>query len=60
MAKTRAYDSAEYLDSSEAIAEYLTDAFEAGDTAVITHAIGTAARARETRREAKGDGLKPN
>jgi Probable addiction module antidote protein len=46
MRKTSVYDSAEYLDSPEAIAEYLTDAFESDDTVVITHAIGTAGRAR--------------
>jgi probable addiction module antidote protein len=46
MARTRAYDSAEYLDTPEAIAEYLTDALETADASFIAHAIGTAARAR--------------
>ena len=44
--KTRPYDSAEYLDTPEAIAEYLTDALEDGDPSFIAKAIGTAARAR--------------
>jgi probable addiction module antidote protein len=44
--KTRPYDSAEYLDSAEAIAEYLSEAFETNDAAFISQAIGTAARAR--------------
>jgi probable addiction module antidote protein len=42
----REFDSAEYLDSTEAIAEYLSEAFETADSAFIAHAIGTAARAR--------------
>jgi probable addiction module antidote protein len=46
MAKTRPYDSAEYLDSPEAVAAYLSDAFETNDAAFIAQAIGTAARAR--------------
>ena len=44
--KTRPYDSAEYLDTPEAIAEYLTDALEEDDPRFIAKAIGTAARAR--------------
>ena len=46
MVRTRSYDSAEYLDSPEAIAEYLSDALETNDAAFIAQAIGTAARAR--------------
>ena len=44
--KMRPYDSAEYLDTPEAIAEYLTDALEEDDPSFIARAIGTAARAR--------------
>jgi probable addiction module antidote protein len=44
--KTRPYDSAEYLDTPEAIAEYLTEALEDSDPTFIAVAIGTAARAR--------------
>ena len=43
---TRAFDSVEYLNSPEAIAEYLSEALESADSAFIAHAIGTAARAR--------------
>jgi probable addiction module antidote protein len=53
--KTYPYDSAEYLDTPEAIAEYLTEALEDGDPSFISKAIGTAARARgmsEVAREA--------
>ena len=46
MVRTRPYDSAEYLDSPEGIAEYLSDALETNDAAFIAQAIGTAARAR--------------
>ncbi len=41
----RAYDFAEYLDTPEAIAEYLTAAFETNDAPFICKAIGTAAKA---------------
>ena len=46
MARTRAFDAAEYLDSPEMIAEYLTEAFETDDAAFIAKAIGTVARSR--------------
>ncbi len=46
MSKTRPYDSAEYLDTPETLAAYLTEALETKDAAFIAQAIGTAARAR--------------
>jgi probable addiction module antidote protein len=39
------FDAAEYLDSPEAIAAYLTDALATNDQAQISQALGTAARA---------------
>jgi probable addiction module antidote protein len=41
------YDSADYLKTSEDVAEYLVAAFEGGgdDAAYMAHAIGIAARA---------------
>lgn len=57
MAKTRSFDTAEYIDSPEAIAEYLTEAFLTHDPEVITKAIGTAARARGMSNIAKDAGL---
>ncbi|MGX1322693.1 putative addiction module antidote protein [Bradyrhizobium sp. USDA 377] len=57
MAKTRPFDSAEYLDSPEAIAAYLSEAFETNDPAFITEAIGTIARARGMTAVAKDAGL---
>jgi probable addiction module antidote protein len=46
MAKTRIFDAAEYLDSPEMIAEYLTEALETDDDAFIAKAISTVARAQ--------------
>lgn len=48
--ETIPFDAARYLNSPEAIEEYLIasfeDAAETGDPAIITHALGTVARAR--------------
>lgn len=44
MVKTTPFDAAEFLDSPEAIAEYLNEAFSDGDVAFVARAIGTAAR----------------
>ncbi len=40
------FDAADYLDSPETIAAYLTDAFETNDPAFISLAIGTVARVK--------------
>ena len=45
MAKTSRFDAAEYLDSPEAIADYLSEALETGDSVLIAEAIGAIARA---------------
>ena len=42
----RPFDPAEYLDTPEAVAEYLVAAFETGEQAVIADALGTVAKAR--------------
>ena len=57
MSKTKPYDSADYLDTPEAVAEYLTAAFETADAAFITKAVGTAARARGMTEVARQAGL---
>lgn len=44
--ETFPFDPAEYLDTPEAQAELLADAFETGDANYIAHAIGVVARAR--------------
>jgi probable addiction module antidote protein len=43
---TRPYDSADYLDTDEAVKAYLDEAFQDGDPALIRHALRTAARAK--------------
>ena len=57
MAKTRVFDAAEYLDSREMIAEYLTEALETDDAAFIAKAIGTVARAQGMGAVADATGL---
>ena len=54
-AKTKPFDPAKYLDDSESIAAYLSEALESEDPAFITDALGVVARARgmsEVAREA--------
>jgi probable addiction module antidote protein len=46
MIDTRPWDTAEQLDSAEEIAAYLEAAFEEGDPAFFTHALGIVARAK--------------
>src|SRR6185312_14263745 len=57
MAKTKPFDAAAYLDSREAIAAYLSEAFETNDPAFITAALGTVARAQGMTAVAKETGL---
>ena len=44
--KTRPFDPAEFLDSDEAIAEYINAALETGDAAFVADAFGVVARAK--------------
>ena len=55
--KTSPYDSAEYLDTGEAINAYMEDALETDDPAFIAKALGTIARARGMSKIAKKAGL---
>jgi probable addiction module antidote protein len=55
--KTIPYDSAEFLDSKEAINAYMEEALETDDPAFIAMALGTIARARGMSRIAKKAGL---
>jgi probable addiction module antidote protein len=57
MAKTKPFDAAAYLNSREAIAAYLSEAFETHDVAFITEALGTVARAQGMSAVAKETGL---
>jgi probable addiction module antidote protein len=57
MAKTKPFDSAEYLDSPEMIAAYLTEVLGTDDEALITKAIGAIARSKGMAAVAKKVGL---
>ncbi len=51
------FDAAEFLDSEEAIAIYMAEAFETGDAAYIAHALGIVARAKGMGQIARDTGL---
>ncbi len=46
MPKTTRFDAAEYLDSEERQAAYISTALETGDAAFVRDALGVVARAR--------------
>lgn len=56
--KTTKFDITKFLDSDEAIAEYLAAALETGDIPYINKAIGSVARARGMTDIARKSGLK--
>ena len=55
--KTKPFDPAKYLDSPDAIAAYLDEAFEIGDPEFIADALGVVARAHGMGKIAKDSGL---
>jgi probable addiction module antidote protein len=55
--KTYPFDPARYLDTPDAVAAFMEEAFETGDAAFITRALGIAARARGMTQIAKAAGL---
>ena len=55
--ETRHFDPAEYLDTPEAVAEYLAAAFESGEHGVIADALGVVAKARGMSQLARETGL---
>ena len=57
MVKTKLFDAAAYLDSPEAVAAYLSEAFETHDASFITEALGTVARAKGMAAIARNAGL---
>ena len=57
MIKTRPFDMANYLNSDEDIAEYLVQALEDGDAALLAAALGDVARARNMAQLARDTGL---
>jgi probable addiction module antidote protein len=57
MVKTKPFDAAEYLDSPEMVAAYLTEAFESDDPSAIAMAIGAVARSHGMSAVAEKTGL---
>jgi probable addiction module antidote protein len=57
MAKAKDFDAVEYLDTPDAIAAYLSEAFATGDDAVIAQALGTVARVKGMKNVAHDAGL---
>ncbi len=55
--KITPFDAADYLDSPEVIAEFLSDAFESGHAGVISSALGAVARAKGMTELAREVGL---
>ena len=55
--ETTLYDTADYLDSPESIAACVEAAFEDGDPALITHALGGVARAKGMSQLARDAGV---
>jgi len=55
--KTRPFDMANYLNSDEDIAEYLLQALEDGDAALLAAALGDVARTRNMAQLARDTGL---
>ena len=53
----RTFDGAEYLDTPDAQAEFITAALETGDQAFVARAIGIVARARGMTAIAKEAGI---
>ncbi len=57
MIKTTRFDAAEYLDTPELQAEYVSAALETGDAAFVRDAVGIVARARGMGEIARAAGL---
>ncbi|MFC3713573.1 addiction module antidote protein [Sphingoaurantiacus capsulatus] len=54
---TRPFDAAKYLNAPEAVAEYMTAAFETDDLAFIADAIGVIARSKGMSQVARDAGV---
>lgn len=55
--ETLPFDAAEYLDTPDAIAAFLDEAFSEGDPAAVAHALGVIARAKGMTAVAKDAGI---
>lgn len=56
-AKTKPFDAADYLQTEDDVAAYMTEALASGEAAVVARALGTIARARGMSRIARETGL---
>jgi probable addiction module antidote protein len=56
-AKLSSFDAAKFLDSDEAVAEFIDAALETGEPAVLIRALGEVARAQGMARVARRSGL---
>jgi len=57
MAKAKAFDVADYLDTPEAVAAYLSEAFATNDDVLIARSLGTVARVKGMKNIADETGL---
>jgi probable addiction module antidote protein len=57
MAKAKPFDAADYLDTPELVADYLTEALATGDYQYFLQAIGTAARSKGMKQVSSTTGL---
>jgi len=57
ISELRTFDMAEYLDSEEAIADYLSIVLEENDPSAVADALGTVARARGMAAVAQSAGI---
>ncbi len=57
MAKLTPYDPAEDLETDEAMAVFMAEAFATGDAGYISHAVGVVARAKGMSQIARETGL---
>jgi probable addiction module antidote protein len=55
--KAKAFDAAAYLDTDEAVAEYMAAAMETGDADLIKEAVGDIVRVRGMTAMAKASGI---
>ena len=56
-AETKPFDAADYLETEEDVAAYMTEALASGEAAVVARALGTIARARGMSGIARETGL---
>jgi probable addiction module antidote protein len=57
MAKAKPFDAADYLDSPQTIAAYLSEAFATGEDDLIARALGTVARVKGMKAVAEEAGV---